>query len=74
MGNQIIQISFAMRTSGVAAVNTNATRLRKQLKEIDRVRYKNTLFINYLFGGIRKLLSLIKSRAVDITLCKVVEK
>ena len=74
LGNQIIQISYAMQSGGMVVVNTNATRLRAQLKGVDQVQYRNKPLINYLFGGIRKLLSLIKSRAVDITLCKVVEK
>ena len=71
LGNQIIQISYAMQSGGMVVVNTNATRLRAQLKGFDQVQYRDKPLINYLFGGIRKLLSLIKSRAVDVTLFDV---
>ena len=71
LGNQIIQIAHAMRVSKVTIVNTNATHLRAQLKGIDNVQYKNKPLVNYLFGGARKLLSLVKFRAVDITLFNV---
>ena len=71
LGNQIIQISYAMQSGGMVVVNTNATLLRAQLKDVDQVQYRDKPLINYLFGGIRKLLSLIKSRAVDVTLFNV---
>jgi hypothetical protein len=71
LGNQIIQISYAMQSNKKVVVNTNAICLRVQLKNIDQIYYRDLPSINYLFGGVRKLLSLIKSRAIDITLFNV---
>lgn len=73
LGNQIIQISYAMQADKATVINTNATCLRKQLKDIDQVQYKDMPSVNYLFGGIRMALSLIKSRAEDITLLNVAD-
>lgn len=68
LGNQIIQIAYMLRQTPHPQINTYAVTLRPQLREIPGVRYCSVAVVHYLFGAIRKAVSLVRSRATDIRL------
>jgi len=71
LGNQIIQIGHVLKKSKFFHININAVNLRDQVKDIENINYINNRFLNLLFGSLRKSYSFIKSRATDISCCKV---
>jgi len=68
LGNQIIQLSYLLNNTNNAFANTNAIKLRDQLKKLNNITYIDSRLLNYSLGTIRKIISLTFLKTTDIKL------
>jgi hypothetical protein len=72
LGNQIIQLGFLLKQNSInKKANINAINLRQQLGSVKDTRFINSKFVNYLFGFIRKFISVLKNKPQDFACCGV---
>lgn len=65
LGNQIIQLSYALNKSRSLLVNINAVKIRPQLVGLYGYKTLNSRILNYVGGGLRKIYSYAVGYNVD---------
>ena len=71
LGNQIIQIGYALKNYKHLNINTSAVELREQLINLKGARYINSKILSLIVGSIRKITSYLLDKPTDVCIFNI---